>query len=253
MQPIRVGQRPLFDFCFGLPGRFRNRRASEKEIAEARIHRGYGRLRVSDLKPLNVDQWLAAHSKWHGCRRTKVQALKRALNYGVGAGFLSRNPIKGYKTAKSGMRMTYLTPDQEKACYRFANPALTMALKVCIRIGARYGCEFAKLTAKHVHITSRGMEWRFSERESKTKRLRIIRIPNTESTAREVIEIVKRQMQRYPTGPIFRNTKGDPWTRPSLGGAFTSLRKRLKRSVLCAFRTGRDQRLRPLVGQNLDT
>lgn len=217
----------LYDFCIGLPASFRNRTPSKREIDEARIHKGYGGLAVDQLLPLHVDQWLSSHPAWVGCRRTKVQALKRALNYGVGAGFLSRNPIRGYKTAKSGQRMTYLTPEQEQACYEHAKPALATAIKVLIRTGARYGCEFSRLTAKHVTMTPKGVEFRFAPTESKTKKLRIIRIPNTEPVAREVIALVEERMRQ--TGPLFRNTFGEPWTARGLRSAFNRLRKKLEK------------------------
>jgi integrase len=200
---------------------------SKQEREAQRIHAGFGRLRASQLKRLHVDRWIAAHPTWKGCRRTRIQALKRALNYCAEAGLIPANPIKGYKVAKQRQRRTYLTPEQEKACYEYANPALAIALKVCIRTGARYGCEFARLTARHITFTDRGMEWRFNEEESKTGRLRIIRIPNSEPVAREVIEIVKAQMKQYPVGPIFRNTQGKPWRQTHLGHAFSKLRKRL--------------------------
>lgn len=219
----------LFDFTTGLPAGLRAKAETMKpaSLAKARIHQGYGNVSIADLKPLHVDQWFVAHPTWGGGKRTKVQALKRAFNYCVTAGAIARNPLKGYKVGKARARITYLTPDQEQACYRYAKSAVATAIKVCIRTGARYGCEFSKLTAAHVTETAKGMEWRFSETESKTGKLRIIRIPANESAAKEVIQIVRQQMAKHPTGPIFRNTQGKPWTRPSLGGRFTALRKRL--------------------------
>jgi hypothetical protein len=73
-------------------------------------------------------------------------------------------------------RLTYITPEQEKALLSTAYPALATAIKICIRTWARPGCEFAKMTA--AHITERGdrMEWTFRSTESKTRNLRIIRI-----------------------------------------------------------------------------
>lgn len=222
----------LYDFCKGLPAALRNTPDAELSARvkeKARIHKGYGDLPVNELKPLHVDQWLAKHPKWDGGKRTKVQALKRAFNYCVTAGAIAANPLKGYKVARPNVRTTYLTPEQEQACYRFSKAAVATAIKVCIRTGARYGCEFAKLTAAHVTESEKGMEWRFSERESKTRKLRIIRIPANELAAKEVIEIVRQQIAKHPTGPIFRNTQGKPWTRASLGNRFTALRKRLAR------------------------
>ena len=244
----------LFDFCVGLPPAFQDRDGTgkqwtKKEKEAARIHKGYGGLTVGELKPLHVDRWLAAHPDWKGGRRTKIQALKRALNYGVESGFIQKNPIKGYKVAKSRQRRTYLTPEQEKACYRYAKPALATAIKVCIRTGARFGCEFARLTAKHVEMTPKGMEWRFQPDESKTKRLRIVRI-----TDPAIIEIVERQIEQHPTGPLFRNTLGNPWARDSLSDAFRRLRKRLARNGIeldedaCMYSTRHTYAKRTLSG-----
>jgi integrase len=219
-----VRENTLFDFCFGLPSRFvrRNGKEPAKPKKGDHIHPGFGRMAVSELKPLHIDKWLQAHPNWKGARRTKIQAVKRALNYGVEAGMIPANPIKGYKTPKQNARVTYLTPEQEAALLEAANPALAMAIKVCIRTGARPGCEFAKLTARHVQIQDERMEWTFQPSESKTKKRRIIRI-----TDPEIIAIVRHQIEEFPTGEIFRNTAGKKWSRELLTEKFRKLKNKL--------------------------
>ena len=214
----------LFDFCFGLPSRFvkRNGKVPPKPTKSDYIHPGFGRMSVSQLRPLHLDKWLQAHPNWKGGRRTRIQAVKRALNYGVQSGMIPANPIKGYKTPKQNARATYLTPEQEKALIEKANPALAMAIKVCIRTGARPGCEFAKLTARHINDEGERMEWTFQASESKTKIRRIIRITDS-----EIIAIVQQQLEQYPTGPIFRNTAGTPWIQERLTEKFRKLKNRL--------------------------
>ena len=214
----------LFDFCFGLPSRFvkRNGKVPPKPTKSDYSHAGYGKMPVSQLRPLHLDKWLQAHPNWKGGRRTRIQAVKRALNYGVQAGMIPVNPIKGYKTPKQNARVTYLTPEQEKALIEKANPALGIAIKVCIRTGARPGCEFAKLTARHVRDDGERMEWTFQPTESKTKIRRIIRI-----TDAEIIAIVRQQIEQYPAGAIFRNTAGTPWTQERLTEKFRKLKNRL--------------------------
>lgn len=86
---------------------------------------------------------------------------------------IAANPIKGYKTPKQNARVTYLTPEQETELLAAANPALATAIKVCIRTGARPGCEFARLTARHVEDHGERMEWTFQPSESKTNIRRI--------------------------------------------------------------------------------
>lgn len=215
----------LFDFCFGLPPEFRQKEGKatvRKATTGDKIHDGYGGLPVAELKPIHLDEWIAAHPTWRGGRRSRIQAIKRALNYGVEAGLLSKNPIRGYRTPRSVGRVTYITPEQEEACYRHASHALSLAIKVCIRTGARPGCEFAALTAAHVKDLGDRMEWVLQAHEAKTKRLRVIRVKDP-----EVLEITRRQIAACPTGPIFRCTDGKAWTRQNLSQRFRFLKYRL--------------------------
>ena len=195
---------------------------ADKPKPSERIHPGFGSLAVSELNPLHIDQWIAAHSGWSGSRRSAIQAVKRAFNFAVSRGAISRNPIRGYKTAKANARLTYITPEQEAAMYAEANPTLAVAIKVCIRTGARYGCEFARLTARHVEITERGMVWRFSASEAKTRKPRLIYIRDP-----EIITIVNERMERYPSGTLFRNEIGGAFDQHSLGRGFLRLKHRL--------------------------
>lgn len=208
----------LFDFCLGLPPRFRTN--GEKPEKSDYIHKGYGNLPSDKLTKLHVKHWLQAHPTWNGGRRSKIQAVKRARNYAVENDFLEANPIKGFATPKQNARVTYITPEQELALCEAAKPALAIAIKVCIRTGARPGCEFAALTANHVTDHGDRMEWTFQPNESKTKNLRVIRITDS-----EIIDIVRQRLSY--DGPIFRNISGKPWTRENLGERFRFVRNRL--------------------------
>ena len=95
-------------------------------------------------------------------------------------GLILKNPIRGYRTPEPKSRVTYITPKQEEAMLKYANRALRIAIKVCIRTGARYFSEFCKLTRRHVKDHGDRMEWVFQPQESKTKRLRTIRITDPE-------------------------------------------------------------------------
>jgi integrase len=220
----------LFDFCFGLPARFRpdddpGAPPKPKPKKSDYIHNGYDQLPVDQLKPFHIDTWLQKHPSWKGGRRTKIQAVKRALNYAAKGGLIAVNPIKGYHTPKQNARTTYITPEQEIELLTSANAAFAMAIKVLIRTGARPGCEFAKLTAKHVKDHGERMEWVFQVDESKTKKLRVIRI-----TDPEIIGIVREQIAKHPRGPIFRCGNGHSiWTRDYLSQRFTRLRKKLQK------------------------
>ena len=102
---------------------------------------------------------------------------------------------------------------------KHANPALRMAIQVCIRTGLRYGVEFATLTKDQITDMGDRMEWRVTPKRTKTtQKYRIVRVK-----APEIIAIARQQMEEFPTGPIFRNRNGKPWTQSNLTTAFVRL------------------------------
>ena len=103
----------------------------------------------------------------------------------------------------------------------YASPAFAVALKVCIRTGARPGCEFAALTKQHVRDYGDRMEWVFKPDESKTKKLRRILI-----TDQDIIDLVRGKMQ---DGVIFRNRSGSPWSRRMLSQNFRRVKGRAEK------------------------
>lgn len=211
----------LFDFCYGLPSKFRGSDATPKDSDY--IHDGYGKLPVSRLLKLHLDRWLAKHKKWKGGKRTKIQAVLRALNYGVECGLITANPVKGYKNSRPVARVTYITPEQEAALCKAAGRETSVAIKVLIRTGARPGCEFAALTSRHVKDHGERMEWIFQPTESKTRRLRTLRI-----TDPDIIAIVRERLAKTPKGePIFRAPHGEPWLRRNLTRKFRYYKEKL--------------------------
>jgi len=215
----------LFDFCHGLPAKFwdygRGRPVATPTAADY-LHDGYGNRTVGQLIPMDVQRWLDKHPTWaKGTRRIALQGLKRAINYAVAMGLRVKNPIRGFKVGTGGKRVTFFTPEMEAELYNNSFKALATAIRVCIRTGARYACEFAKLTARHVEETPKGMLWRFSPEESKNHK------PRTIYVAPEIAEIVRPLMKRYPTGPLFRNRWGNPWTTDAMRRAFLRLEDRL--------------------------
>ena len=61
----------LFDFCFGLPKRFCSPdwQPKGKPTKADKIHDGYSRRMASELKKLDLDQWLQKHPSWDGGKR----------------------------------------------------------------------------------------------------------------------------------------------------------------------------------------
>jgi integrase len=212
----------LYDFVTGFPRRFRT---CKQELPKSdRIHRGFGNILCTDLTRADVQDWLDAHPKWTNTR-APVVALLRAINYAKHElKLIHENPLCGLPKMKDGRRETYFTPEVEEAIYKYAHPALAMAIKVCIFTGARPGIEFASLEARHVQETDRGQIWRFPAHEAKGgKKERIIYTP------KGIAEIVREQIKKYPDGKLFRDKEGKPWTNIKLSHEFRNLRKKLQK------------------------
>ena len=85
--------------------------------------------------------------------------------------------------------------------------------------------EVRKVEACHVDDG----RWVFERKKSKGKRKR--RVVYLTPAA---LEITERLVRQHPTGPLFRNTKGRPWTKNSVGLRFQRLEKKLDFPV-CAY------------------
>lgn len=214
-----IRQRFLFDFCSGLPYRF-CQNPKYKPTDKDRIHKGYGKREVSSLIPLDVQKWLDAHTGWKSTS-IAVKSLKAAFNYAVKMGVIKENPIAKFKAGKGGVRTTYFTEDQEEALYKNCRKPLAELIKVCIRTGARYGSEVARLTAKHVEETPTSMIWHFRPNESKNHTDRKIIVPD------DIAERVRQLVKLHPSGALFRNNKNKPWKVEIVTEAFNRLKKRL--------------------------
>ena len=209
----------LFDLCHGFAARWRDSKTPPG--AKDRIHPGYGHKPVAQLTQHDIEKWVKAHPGWKN-PRAPLQAIRRALNYCSKSQLIPTTPLKGLEIPKVGKRKAYLSPETEEAVNRYARPALRLAIKVCIRTGARPIIEFASLESRHVEETARGQRWRFPAEESKGRqKARTIYVP-------EDIAVIVRKLIKRP-GPVFRNERGQRWTRQALESAFRRLKRRLQR------------------------
>jgi integrase len=211
----------LFDLCFGLPPRFRPGR-KHKPTATDKIHGGLGGMAVADLKPHHIESWMAAHAGWTPSgNRTRIQAVKRALNRAVKSGLIASNPLRGMEMPKGRARISYIDQIQEAALLKHSSPALRIALKVLLRTGMRCGCEFGKLTASHVTDHGDKIEIQFKPAESKNRKKRTVRISDP-----EILAMIRKAMKEHPQGAIFRSNSGKPWVTRQMSLCFRRTKAR---------------------------
>ena len=227
----------LFDFCTGLPARFWDKGTGKEVQAPSRadyLHKGYATREVSSILPLDVQSWLDKHKGWtEGTKRIAIQAVRRAMNYAREMKLIPENPIKGIKIPKANARITYLTPEQERAIAENTYKAFAILVYVCIRTGGRPISEVSPLpqnTSRKPPTVKSGGSARSNTRRA-TRRMRIgwyffrqtwrkwlgglpnatLRVPYSE-TAPATLGLIRPLRQRLiGSGPNWR-TKVSSWT-----------------------------------------
>jgi integrase/recombinase XerD len=178
-------------------------------------------LRVAGLKPFHVTRWIDGHYRWNATtRRQAITSLKRALNWAVDEGYISANPIRRVKKPDGQRREQILTPDEHKRIVAATNTPFRLFLLALRQTGARPD-EVARVTAEHVDFHAGTWTLPDHKTRSKTHRARVIYLTPCVVTLSRILATVR------PTGPLFRNGRGRPWTANAIRCRMRRLRKKL--------------------------
>ncbi|HEX4131534.1 MAG TPA: tyrosine-type recombinase/integrase [Pirellulales bacterium] len=182
-----------------------------------------GTNKISKLKKHVVQSWIESHAGWRSpATHGSVIAVVLAAFNRAEEMFDVPNPLKGLKKPKAQPRLQSFSPEDEQAIYAATEERFREFLFAAIHTGLRPFCELAKITADDVEVTDRGMLWRVYS--SKTKKTRKVPV-RTEAAA-----LVRRLMKAVPPGSgkhVFRNSQGNPWTKPAGKDRMFELKKRL--------------------------
>lgn len=180
----------------------------------------HGKLRVTQLKKKHVKAWLSAKGYNPTSANRALGAAKRAFNWAVEEEHIPKNPIAHVRKPKSLTRDRTLTPDErglilsairDRAFRRFV-AAMTLT-------GCRPG-EVARVTAENVDAEN-GL-WVFVKHKTAKRTGK----PRRVYLSPEALELTKELVAAHPTGPLFLNSRGLPWTRQAVRLRFTRLRKK---------------------------
>ncbi|HTI50207.1 MAG TPA: hypothetical protein VL475_04625, partial [Planctomycetaceae bacterium] len=110
-------------------------------------------LRVAELRPYHVTQWLDQHSKWGpNSRRGAVTSVKRAFLWAVSEGHLERSPVANVKKPPAKSREVVLTAKQRRLIFATAtDAAFRDVLNLIQETGARPQ-EVRAVEARHVDL-----------------------------------------------------------------------------------------------------
>lgn len=178
-------------------------------------------LLVQDLKPYHVEKW---SSKGKG-KRGKITAMKRALNWATKMGYIPFSPIASLSRPEVGHRDELITPEDFKELLaHIKDEQFRDLLEFSWDVGARPQ-ESKIIEARHVDIDNEICVIPKEEVKGK-KRPRVIYLTD------KGIEILKKHWRE--DGPIFRNTRGRPWTAGAMKDRFARLEKKIGKRY-CAY------------------
>lgn len=179
------------------------------------------------LKPYQVQEWIDSHGdKWgDNYKRGAVIALKRLYNWADELGLGEGNPVKKLKAPSATRRKEFVKQDSYEAILSHLDkddPFMDFLL-FAYNTGARPQ-EIRHIEPRHVFIESRKIV--FPIKESKGKRSeRVIRLNDV------AIEIVERLMKEAKEGKLFRNSRGDAWTKFAICHRFKVLSEKIGKRV----------------------
>lgn len=170
----------------------------------------------------NADKWVENPKKikWSATtKRDAYAAIKRVAQWGFTEGHVAKNPIAKVKIDPPESREAVVEPEQFAALLSNTDPQFRNFLIAC-STGARPR-QVREVTA--ANVSRDGQAWLFAKHKTahKTKKHLTIFLPPCMQTLTQILSAA------YPTGPLFRNSNGEPWRKDVVVRKFARLRDSL--------------------------
>lgn len=188
---------------------------------------------VPDLRPYHASRVMDARSDWNAnSKHGFARAVCRAFNWAVRQGIIRASPLAGLEKPTPEAREQHATPADYEEAMTLASPAeFRDVIAFAWETGLRPQ-EVRVIEAGHVRFD----EGRVVVPRPQAKGKRTVRVIYLTA---EATGLVRPLCQRHPTGPVFRNSEGNPWTKDAINCAFTRLERKMGRRLhLGAFRKG---------------
>jgi integrase len=181
----------------------------------------YGSLRITQLKKQHIWAWMKARGFNATSQNRAIGALKRAFQWAVEEEYIPRNPIGHLRKPQSILRDRILTQDERDLILsntpdqEFRDFVMGLSFTGC-----RPG-ELNRIAKEHVDVEARTWTLKKHKTAKKTGKPRVIYLcPAAVELSKQLIEVCPDD------GPIFRNTRGEPWTINAVRLRFGKLRKK---------------------------
>ena len=180
-----------------------------------------GQTPARDLRPHHVLDWLSQQTGWGPTTQAgAITSVKRLYRWARKVGHLDSDPLAELEKPRPQTRQQILSADQFRVILAGTKDRAWRDFLTALWLtGCRPG-EVAAVTAANVDL-ARGTWTVTNKTRYKTTPTRTVYL-----TA-ELVEICRALVARNPTGPIFRNARGGPWTRNAMACRFARIRQRL--------------------------
>lgn len=177
------------------------------------------------MSPLLVQQWAADGHDNVNTRRNRLRAVKRCLRWAAQNELIDRNPLVGIEIPAGQPREVYVGPEEfERLLSVVHDDTFVELLRVTYETGCRPQ-ESLRLEARHCDFEH--ARWVFPRGEAKVKsRPRVVYL------SEYALAVTRRLAAASPTGLLFRNSAGQPWTPLSVNCAFDRIQTRMGRAEL---------------------
>jgi integrase len=182
------------------------------------------------LIPHHLTEWIAAHPTWKGAKRHAKSVVKRAFSWALGEGLVSKSPFADVVVGKVGKRTRILSKDEREQILGVIREQRFREFVVALQeTGCRPG-EVATVTAADADLTLGVWVLKKHKTAKKTGKPRVVYLTPT------MVDLTRRLIVQFPTGPLFRGRRGQPLTRQAIRLRFRNLRSKLpKLEHFCAY------------------
>ncbi|MBX9578890.1 MAG: site-specific integrase [Gemmataceae bacterium] len=181
----------------------------------------FGTREPKDLTQAQVEQWAKRGKGAVATQRYALIVVSTIYSWAEKTGRLTANPLKGMKKPPAKSRGPEVLIDSElhDRLLEAVSPEFRDFLRAVRGTGARPG-EVARIEANDVQWD--GACWVLTEHKTaRTGRLRTIYLPD------DIVSLCRDLAAKHPTGPLFRNTRGEPWKRTGWKQAMERAQRKL--------------------------
>ena len=190
------------------------------------------RLKVRQLKPRHISEWMDLHQQWSpSSKNDAISIIQRAFNWAVKQGHIDRTPIPYIEDKPARTRReVFYTPDQFK---QILDSVTDDIFRNLMEFMWETGCrpaEARSIERDHIDIEKRMVVLQVSLNKTHQGQ-RVIFLNDRAAN----ILISQLAITQSKEGPIFRNRRGNPWTKDAIKCRLQRIKTKLGMDRLCAY------------------